>query len=53
MKHIVLVTDAERLKNPTLVRRLQWLFPECDIQIVAFTDDRQPVPHPEEEPRHR
>jgi hypothetical protein len=45
MKRIVLLTDPHRL-NKTLVRRLQRLFPECDLEIVAVTtEDRQAPKH--------
>ena len=41
MKRIVLMTDPDRL-DTQLVERLQWLFPECDLEIVAAWDGRCP-----------
>jgi hypothetical protein len=37
MKRIVLLTDPERL-DAALLQRLQWLFPECRIEIVGVGD---------------
>jgi hypothetical protein len=42
MKRIVLLTDPDRM-DPTLVERLQWLFPECELDIVAVACERRPA----------
>ena len=38
MKHIVLLTDPDRL-DVGLLRRLQWVFPECPVAIVTVTEE--------------
>ena len=43
MKRIVLLTDPHRL-NETLVRRLQQLFPECVLEIVAVSAEEGEAP---------
>lgn len=42
MKRIVLLTDPDRM-DPTLVERLKWLFPECELDIVAVAGERRPA----------
>jgi len=37
MKRIVLLTDPDRV-DAGLLERLQWAFPECQVEIVAVTD---------------
>ena len=43
MKRIVLLTDPHRL-DATLVRRLQRLFPECTLEIVAVSAEEGEAP---------
>lgn len=38
MERIVLLTDPDRL-DAGLLRRLQWGFPECPVEIVAVKDE--------------
>ena len=43
MKRIVLLTDPERV-DAGLLRRLQWLFPECPVEIVAVGEEARRHP---------
>lgn len=43
MKRIILLTHPDR-PNTALMERLQWLFPECRIHIVALTESACPAP---------
>ena len=42
MKRIVLSTAPDRLDVERL-QRLQWVFPECPVGIVAFVEGRDPA----------